>query len=103
MQNKPNFPNAQILVNGVLTVDYVNIRLRSRRQNKANSKPIQSQFKANQTQFKPKYAENKPNSKPIQTQFQTSPAQRIHFLKPKTLSSIASAKMKQNFKISSDG
>ncbi len=43
MQNKPNFPNAQILVNCVLTMDYVNIRLRSRFKNKAK----QSQFKAN--------------------------------------------------------
>jgi len=69
MQNKPNFLNAQILVSYVLTMDYVNIRLRSHRQNKAkqtqfkpNSKPIQSQFK--------------PNSNPIQTQFQTCIAKR---------------------------
>jgi len=51
MQNKPNFPNAQILVNCVLTMDYVNIRLRRCAKNKA------------------KYAENKANSNPIQTQF----------------------------------
>ena len=50
MQNKANLPNAQILVNCVLTMDYVNIRLRGRFKNKANSKPIQSQFKANQSQ-----------------------------------------------------
>jgi len=30
IQNKPNFPNAKILVNCVLTMVYVNIRLRSR-------------------------------------------------------------------------
>ncbi len=65
MQNKANFPNAQMNVSYVSTMDYVNIRLRSRRQNKAK----QSQFKANQTQFQPKYAENKANSNPIQTQF----------------------------------
>ncbi len=43
MQNKPNLPNAQILVNCVLTMDYVNIHLRSRFKNKAK----QTQFKAN--------------------------------------------------------
>jgi len=43
MQNKANFPNAQMNVSSVLAMDYVNIRLRSRQQNKANSKPIQSQ------------------------------------------------------------
>jgi len=73
MQNKANFPNAQILVNCVLIRDCVNIRLHRRFKNKAkqtqfkaNSNPIQTQFKPNsnpiQTQFKP-------NSKPIQTQF----------------------------------
>ncbi len=55
MQNKPNFPNAQINVNSVLTIDYVNIRLRRHFKNKAN----QSQ------------------SNPIQSQFQTSPALRF--------------------------
>jgi len=43
MQNKANFPNAQILVNCVLTMDYINMRLRSRFKNKAK----QTQFKAN--------------------------------------------------------
>ena len=67
MQNKANFPNAQILVNCVLIRDCVNIRLHRRFKNKAK----QTQFKANsnpiQTQFKPN-----------QTQFQTSPAQQFH-------------------------
>ncbi len=83
MQNKANFPNAQILVNCVLTMDYVNIRLRSRFKNKAK----QTQFKANLSQLKPISKPNKANSnpnKPNQTQpvvslsnlFQTSPACR---------------------------
>jgi hypothetical protein len=61
MQNKPNFPDAQILVNCVLTMDYVNIRLRSRFKNKAN----QTQFKPNQTQFKANQTQFKANSNPI--------------------------------------
>jgi len=47
MQNKPNFPNAQMNVCSAITMDYVNIRLRSHRQNKAK----QTQFKANLSQF----------------------------------------------------
>jgi len=57
MQNKPNLLNAQMNVNSVLTMDYVNIRLRSRFENKAK----QTQFKPNQTQFYTICAENKPN------------------------------------------
>ena len=49
MQNKANLLNAQMNINTAITMDYVNIRLRSRFKNKANSKPI----KPNQTQFKP--------------------------------------------------
>ena len=57
MQNKPNLLNAQILVNCVLTMDYVNIRLRGRFKNKAN----QTQFKANFNPNTPKTNPNKPN------------------------------------------
>ena len=59
MQNKPNFPDAQMNISSVLTKDYENVPLHRHRQNKAN-----------QTQFKPNFH---------------------------------NAKMKQNFKISSDG
>ena len=52
MQNKPNLLNAQMNVCTAITMDYVNIRLRSRFKNKANSKPIQSQFKANSKPIK---------------------------------------------------
>jgi hypothetical protein len=61
MQNKPNFPDAQILVNCVLTMDYVNIRLRSRFKNKAN----QTQFKANSKPIKPNFNPNTPKTNPI--------------------------------------
>jgi len=63
MQNKPNLLNAQINISTAITMDYVNIRLRSRFKNKAK-----------QTQFYTICAENKPN----QTQFQTTPAQQFH-------------------------
>ncbi len=64
MQNKPNLLNAQILVNCVLTMDYVNIRLHRHRQNKANQtqfKPNSKPIKPNQTHFYTICAENKPN------------------------------------------
>jgi len=51
MQNKPNLLNAQMLVNCVLTMDYVNIRLRRRWQNKAK----QTQFKPNSNPIKPNF------------------------------------------------
>ena len=60
MQNKPNFPNAQMNISAAITMDYANIRLRSRRQNKANSKPIQTQSKPIQTQFKPNQTQSNP-------------------------------------------
>ena len=44
MQNKPNLPNAQMNVNKVLTKDYENVRLHKLWENKANSKPKQTQF-----------------------------------------------------------
>ena len=47
MQNKANFPDAQMNVTKVLTKDYGNKTLGERGKNKPNSKPI----KANQSQF----------------------------------------------------
>jgi len=64
MQNKPNLLNAQINITLYNTRGYRNVPLRRRWQNKANSKPIQSQsnpIKPNQTQFQTTCAENKPN------------------------------------------
>jgi len=52
MQNKPNFPNAQMNISTAITMDYANIRLRSRRQNKPNSNPIQTQFPKGQNERK---------------------------------------------------
>jgi hypothetical protein len=56
MQNKANFPDAQIFVTCVLTMDYVNIRLRSRLKNKAK-----------QTQFKPNFRKAKMNVSSVKT------------------------------------
>ena len=98
MQNKPNLLNTQILVNCVLTMDYVNIRLRSRFKNKPNSNPIQSQFPKGQNERKfcfnkglwkkwhflspAKQSQFKPNqTQPVvslSNLFQTSPAQQFH-------------------------
>jgi len=51
-QFKANFRKAKMNVNSVLTMDYVNIRLRSRFKNKPNSNPIQSQFPKGQNERK---------------------------------------------------
>jgi len=53
MQNKPNLPDAQMNISTAITMDYANIRLRSRFKNKANSKPIQSQSNPIKPNFKP--------------------------------------------------
>ena len=56
MQNKPNFKNAQMNVNKVLTKDYENARLHRR----PKTNPKQTQFKPNQTQNKPNFYTKKP-------------------------------------------
>ena len=60
MQNKPNLLNTQMTVSSAITMDYVNIRLRSRFKNKAkqtqfkaNSNPISTQIRRKQTQSNP--------------------------------------------------
>ena len=70
MQNKPNFPDAQTNITSAITMDYVNIRLRRRRQNKANSKPI----KANSKPIKPNFNLLAPRTNPIKPNFK--PVQR---------------------------
>ena len=59
LQNKPNFPKAQMNLTSLITVDYENI---------ANCK----------------LCENKPNTNPIQTQFQTGHL-LVNRMKPKLL------------------
>jgi len=61
MQNKPNFPDAQMNLTSLITKSYENKTLGGCGKNKANTKPI----KANKM---PKQSQNKPNSNPIQTQ-----------------------------------
>jgi len=52
MQNKPNLLNAQMNVNTVITKDYENERLRTRRKNKPKTNPIKA--KTNPISEKPK-------------------------------------------------
>ena len=61
MQNKPNFQKSQINVSTVITMNYEQRTMNDEIKNKANSKPIQTQFK--------------PNTKPIQTQFKPKQSQ----------------------------
>jgi len=61
MQNKANFPKSQMNVNKVLTNEYENIANCKLGENKANTKPIQSQTKPIQTQFHPKQTQYEPN------------------------------------------
>jgi len=72
MQNKPNFPNAQMNVSSVLTKDYENIPFRRCAENKpnqtqfkANSKPIQTQSNPILTQMHRKQTQSNPISNPI--------------------------------------
>jgi hypothetical protein len=76
MQNKANFPDAQMNVNKVFTRDYENKTLGERGKNKANSKPNKANFQKAQIfvtttrtkdyENKSNWAicENKPNTKP---------------------------------------
>jgi hypothetical protein len=51
MQNEPNLEIDPMTVTKVLTTDYDRRTLGARGKNKPNSNPIQTQFKANQSQF----------------------------------------------------
>jgi len=60
MQNKPNFLKAKMNVTSFYTVDYENKSNWKLGENKANTKPIQSQYKANTNPIpeRPKMNEN---------------------------------------------
>jgi len=55
MQNKPNLPDTEVNVSKAHTEDYENKCLRRNRKNKANTNPIQSQFKAKTNPIKPNF------------------------------------------------
>ena len=65
MQNKPNFLKSQMNVNKVLTRDYEKKTLGERGKNKPNTNPIQTQYKANQSQYDAKTNPIKPNSQSL--------------------------------------
>jgi len=50
MQNKPNFPDAQMNVNKVLTEDYENVTLGKRGKNKPKTNPIKPNFRKGQNE-----------------------------------------------------
>jgi len=60
MQNKPNFSEGKNNANSLSTKDYRNISPSGR----AKTNPIQTQYKANQTQFWPKNQGGKANTNP---------------------------------------
>ena len=77
MQNKPNFPDAQMNVSSILTKDYENKSNRTLRENKPNSNPIKPNFRKAQMNVNSLITKgyrkndafvvrkNKPNSNPI--------------------------------------
>ncbi|HIJ53067.1 MAG TPA: hypothetical protein HPP66_07920, partial [Planctomycetes bacterium] len=65
MQNKPNFQNAQMNVNKVLSKDYENKTLGERGKNKPNSNPIQTQSNPIKANKMPKQSQYKPKTNPI--------------------------------------
>jgi hypothetical protein len=69
LTNKANFRKVKLNVNKVLTKDYVQMDTWSIRKNKPNSNPIQTQFKANQSQNKANTNPNKPNFEVKQCRF----------------------------------
>jgi len=72
LTNKANFQKSQMNVNNVLTRDYGKMDTWSNGKNKANSKPIQSQYKPNS---KPIQTQFKANTNPIQTQYKAKQTQ----------------------------
>ena len=54
LQNKPNSPNVQLSLTYLSTMNYVISTSLTKVKNKANSNPIQSQFKANSNPIKAK-------------------------------------------------
>jgi len=65
MQNKPNFQNAQINVNIVLTKDYAEKDTWWSGKNKPNSNPIQTQSNPIKANKMPKQTQYKPKTNPI--------------------------------------
>jgi len=73
MQNKANFHKTEMSANLFTTKDYEkNADFRH-----GKTKPIQTQFKAKQSQFKPIIRPGKAKTNPIQTQFQNTKIVRI--------------------------
>jgi hypothetical protein len=75
LTNKANFRKSQMNVNSVITMNYEQRTMNYEIKNKANSNPIQSQYKPNQTQFQGQYnTETVPEAR-SKKQIGTLPAQ----------------------------
>jgi len=61
MQNKANFHDSRMIVTPVIARDYLNLSFGKGGKNKANTNPIQSQFKPNSKPIKAKTNPNKAN------------------------------------------
>jgi len=65
LTNKANFQKSQMNVTNLLARDYEQMGTWSRGKNKANSKPIQSQYKANSNPIYPVEASGEAGTNPI--------------------------------------
>ena len=82
LTNKANFRKSQMNVTDLLTMDYDKMDTWSSGKNKANSKPIQSQFKPNTN---PIQTQNKPKQTQFQTWFCKNGASRLSTVEVKSL------------------
>ena len=74
MRNEPNFRNAEMNVNKVLTKDYEDFLPRRTRKNEPKTNPIKAKTNPIQTQYGPETNPIKPN----QSQFQRTKANYCH-------------------------
>ena len=81
MQNKPNFLETEINANLFITKDYE----KNDDSGHEKTKPIQTQFKPNQSQFWAKIKGGKAKTNPIQTQFTPGMTREKPMRKPRTL------------------
>ncbi len=82
MQNKANFPDDQMNVNKVLTMDYENKSNCKLCENKANTNPIQTQSKPIKANIKPKQTQYKANQSRSEAEIPTG--ELLGILKPGT-------------------
>ena len=92
MQNKPNLPAPQMNVSSVLTKYYENKSNWKLGENKANTKPIQTQNKANQSQYKANQSQYKANTNPIPEK----PKMKLNFYSTKDYENVRLSRRREN-------